>query len=71
MVINRFFVHYRSARLLPVLLTAFALNRQNTTGLSETSLLRDTTDALLKDGGDLGRGSLGLGRHIVLLWDGH
>jgi hypothetical protein len=36
-------------------------DRQNTTGLSETSLLRDTTDALLKDGGDLGRGSLGLG----------
>lgn len=36
-------------------------DRQNTTGLSETSLLRDTTDALLKDGGDLSRGSLGLG----------
>lgn len=36
-------------------------DRQNTTGLSETSLLRDTTDALLEDGGDLSRGSLGLG----------
>ena len=36
-------------------------DRQNTTGLSKTSLLRDTTDALLKDGGDLSRGSLGLG----------
>lgn len=35
-------------------------DRQNTASLSETSLLRDTTDTLLKDGGDLSRGSLGL-----------
>lgn len=34
---------------------------ENTTGLSETSLLRDTTDALLKDGRDLSGLGLGLG----------
>jgi hypothetical protein len=36
-------------------------DRQNTTGLSETSLLLNTTDALLQDGGDLGGLGLGLG----------
>jgi hypothetical protein len=36
-------------------------NGQNATGLSETSLLLDTTDALLQDGGDLGGLGLGLG----------
>lgn len=35
-------------------------DRQNTTGLGETSLLLNTTDALLQDGGDLGGLSLGL-----------
>jgi len=35
-------------------------DRQNTTSLSETSLLLNTTNALLQDGGDLGRLSLGL-----------
>ena len=35
-------------------------DRQNTTSLSETSLLLDTTNTLLKDGRDLGRGGLGL-----------
>ena len=35
-------------------------DRQNTTGLSETSLLLDTTDALLQDGGDLSGLGLGL-----------
>jgi hypothetical protein len=34
---------------------------QNTTGLGETSLLLNTTDALLKDGGNLGGLGLGLG----------
>lgn len=34
---------------------------EDTTGLSETSLLRDTADALLKDGGDLSGLGLGLG----------
>jgi hypothetical protein len=33
---------------------------QDTTGLSETSLLLDTTDALLQDGGDLSGLGLGL-----------
>lgn len=36
-------------------------DRQDTTGLGETSLLRDTTDALLKDGRDLSGLGLGLG----------
>ena len=36
-------------------------NGQNATGLGETSLLLDTTDALLQDGGDLGGLGLGLG----------
>ena len=36
-------------------------NGQNATGLSETSLLLNTTDALLQDGGDLGGLGLGLG----------
>ena len=36
-------------------------DRENTTGLGETSLLLDTTDTLLEDGRDLGGGSLGLG----------
>lgn len=36
-------------------------DRQDTTGLSETSLLRDTTDALLKNGRDLSGLGLGLG----------
>lgn len=35
-------------------------DRQNTTGLSETSFLLNTTDTLLQDGGDLGGLSLGL-----------
>lgn len=35
-------------------------DRQNTTSLSETSLLLNTTDALFKDGGDLGGLSLSL-----------
>ena len=35
-------------------------DRQNTTSLSETSLLLNTTDTLLQDGGDLSRGSLSL-----------
>lgn len=33
---------------------------QNTTGLGETSLLLNTTDALLQNGRDLGRGGLSL-----------
>lgn len=36
-------------------------DRQNTTGLGETSLLMNTTNALLQDGRDLGGLSLGLG----------
>lgn len=36
-------------------------NGQNATGLSETSLLLNTTDALLQDGGDLGGLGLSLG----------
>lgn len=36
-------------------------NGQNATSLGETSLLLDTTDALLQDGGDLGGLGLGLG----------
>lgn len=35
-------------------------DRQNTTSLGETSLLLNTTDALLQDGGDLGGLGLGL-----------
>ncbi len=35
-------------------------DRQNTTGLGETSLLLNTTDTLLQDGRDLGGLSLGL-----------
>ena len=38
-------------------------NREDTTGLSETGLLLDTTDALLEDGRDL-RGSR-LGSSVV------
>lgn len=36
-------------------------DRQNTTGLGEASLLLDTTDALLEDGRNLGRGGLCVG----------
>lgn len=35
---------------------------EDTTSLVEISLARDTADALLKDGRDLGRGGLGLGK---------
>lgn len=36
-------------------------NRQDTTGLSETSLLLDTADSLLEDGRDLSGRGLGVG----------
>jgi hypothetical protein len=36
-------------------------DRKNTASLGKARLLLDTTDALLQNGGDLGRGGLGVG----------
>jgi hypothetical protein len=36
-------------------------NRQDTTGLGEASFFLDTSNSLLEDGGDFGRGSFGIG----------
>ena len=36
-------------------------DRKNTASLSEAGLLLHATDSLLEDGGDLGRGGLGVG----------
>ena len=39
----------------------FVPDGEDTAGLGEASLLLDTADSLLEDGGDLSRGGLGVG----------
>ena len=58
---NRATEFFSSRATLAISLFFDVPNGQNATGLSETSLLLDTTDALLQDGGDLGGLGLGLG----------